>query len=212
MDISGLLIDWMNSCDKFAVYEHPTDDGCQRTHCHIVAVRTKIVSDSVKARFKAKGIILKGNSDWTFKDFDEAKNPFIYLSKGKHDPIIVKGYDLTWIHDQRGAYVAPVKKELRKEKVDSDCPVKDYLMESLRDKYQKDSMLDYDLVHIMKWAIGMYRRKKGSVPSPGHFKPVIVNLFYSLCEWQVSDGLRNSDEINDIYDKGMVYLGYFRDV
>lgn len=215
-DISGILIDWSAKCTDFLVYEHPQEDGPERTHCHLIVVESSITDEAFKQRCKAKGLTLKGNKEWSFKALDMTKNPVIYCSKGKYDPKYNKGFEPQYVAAQRALYVPPKVKVDEKRPTQPDTLLDEFLV-LLLNKYEGDkSLIDWSIVDVMRWSTGIYFRKKGCFPKPGSFKPTIASLYVHLKEKQVTDGFIENMTINghssasaDFFGTALDYLGYF---
>lgn len=215
-DLSGVLTVWADNCKKFLVYEHPQEDGSERTHCHLIVVESTITDEAFKQRCKSKGLNLKGNKEWSFKALDMTKNPLVYCSKGKYDPKLNKGFEPQYVADERDKYVPPKDKSDEKRATQPNTLLDEFL-EKLLKKYDSDvSLVEWTIVDVMRWSTGIYFSKKGCFPKPGSFKPTIASLYVHLKERQIKDGYVTSTVIdgvssasNDFFGIALDYLGYF---
>lgn len=88
-DISGLVITWAERAKRLVCYEHIGDET-EKTHIHIAVESSEICKKQMKnlvSKYR-----LKGNEDWTFKDYDEGDTAMVYMTKGKLEPKYMKGY------------------------------------------------------------------------------------------------------------------------
>lgn len=95
-EVKELVTDIEKISQQMVVYQHDSDEDVNRTHIHIYAYEVSLSEDTIRNRIK-KVIIEK--LDWSFSK-TYGKRPDIrridmgaisYGSKGKYDPVLVKG-------------------------------------------------------------------------------------------------------------------------
>lgn len=104
------------------VYEHLTDNEVKQTHCHFY-IFCPYSTDTLKNRFKEciPSKTKKGNSFWSFKTeykpygsdktIPVDRNCITYMSKGKLDPSMMKGFTQDEIDGYKSGWVEqPVKR------------------------------------------------------------------------------------------------------
>lgn len=73
-------------CERVIIYQHNADTSVKRTHIHGLVFGCTRKEDTVRNRF------FKGKYDYSLKS--KVDDMFItYMSKGKLDPVFVKGFD-----------------------------------------------------------------------------------------------------------------------
>lgn len=109
--------------ERLIVYAH--NDGCERPHIHFLIENTTISTDTIKNWIKKdlKTTVFP-KSDWSFKQTFGENSPvdygyITYMSKGKYEPIFVKGFTESEIKEYRDAWktVAPKTKNLVQSKI-----------------------------------------------------------------------------------------------
>jgi len=80
-------------CDVLVVYEHEADEDISRTHIHCYADNPQVSTDTMKNWVKkALGTTKFPKTDWSFEEAQDVG--FItYMSKGRLDPLLVKGIE-----------------------------------------------------------------------------------------------------------------------
>lgn len=88
-DLSGMVAIWSERASKVVVYEH-TGEQTEKTHIHMVIIGSSVCKKQLK---NLVGYLnLKGNEDWSFKDYDGNETAMTYMTKGTLDPKYIKGY------------------------------------------------------------------------------------------------------------------------
>lgn len=109
--------------ERLIVYAH--NDGCERPHIHFLIENTTISTDTIKNWIKKdlKTTVFP-KSDWSFKQTFGENSPvdygyITYMSKGKYEPIFVKGFTESEIKEYKDAWktVAPKTKNLVQSKI-----------------------------------------------------------------------------------------------
>lgn len=76
--------------EKMIVYEHSEDP--ENTHVHMYLVGTQVSTDTLKNYIRHKrGGNDRGNKFWSFKTATDS-GCISYMTKGKYDPVYVKGF------------------------------------------------------------------------------------------------------------------------
>lgn len=88
-DLSGLVAIWSARADKVVVYEH-TGEETEKTHIHMVIIGSDVCKKQL--RNLVKYLNLKGNEDWSFKEYDGNDTAMTYMTKGELEPKYIKGY------------------------------------------------------------------------------------------------------------------------
>jgi len=90
-DASGVVALWASRSEKLVVYEH-VGSLTEKVHIHLV-----MICDTHKKQLRnigmATGLDLKGNKNCSFKEYDGSETPYVYMTKGEHDPKFIKGYE-----------------------------------------------------------------------------------------------------------------------
>ena len=134
-EIKELMLSWADEALAFLVYEHTPDDGCAKTHCHILARSIK-PRKRLYERAIWKNLKLEGSKDFGFDKFKEDKNTIPYMTKGIFDPKLVKGYNQDFLDKQKLAWTEP-KKESIKAKVERKQATHWQLIELIRERYNE---------------------------------------------------------------------------
>lgn len=130
--------------EKIVVYQH---DDSNRVHIHALILNCPILVIAVKRRIEK--VLGKVNaSDWSFKTSDITDNFITYMSKGKLDPLYVKGFDADKIDGYRLSWVAP-KKQSKLSVKDKTQTFKDIINEVCA--ISKD--LDYQNYQDIKFVV-----------------------------------------------------------
>lgn len=93
-------------CNSVAVYQHDADEDVSRTHCHMVLKGIQVCRKQVLNIMKSS-LQMEGNADFAAKACDESQQPFIYMSKGKLDPVFLKEYSAEQALDWKNLWVEP---------------------------------------------------------------------------------------------------------
>lgn len=113
------LKEYFNSFEQMVVYQHDADEEVSRTHVHAL-VETSVSTDTLKNRLqKILGYRLP-KADWAFsmkgKDGTPIEDRFVtYMSKGKLQPIALKGFTQEQCDSYKGLWVEQ-SKPLREKK------------------------------------------------------------------------------------------------
>lgn len=97
----------MNVCESLIAYEH--SEKADNIHVHLLLLKCQVSTDTLKNYIKSSGPVppRAGNKFWSFKTCDnDLKTPITYMSKGKLDPFIVKGFTQEEINDCKDRWVA----------------------------------------------------------------------------------------------------------
>lgn len=114
-DMSGVIHVWAKSCTQMAVYQHSPDQGCTKTHVHMIMLGcTYKTCETLKKQFyKLTGSELDGNElwEWTHKEWEGQPDlSFItYMSKGELRPVFVKDITDEEIEELRKKWVSHPK-------------------------------------------------------------------------------------------------------
>lgn len=128
-------------CSRFAIYEHPADSKVERTHIHALLMGLTVSTDTLKNKITdCLKVRPKGNKEWSFKTkykpyksntfIDVDDNYITYMSKGKFEPKIYKGYTKEEIDAYKAKYV-PMGVEATIDIVDGHFVVNDNEQKSL---------------------------------------------------------------------------------
>jgi len=170
-----------------AVYEHPADSGCKRTHCHILIEQCKVKDDALRrGLYKAlPAEKRKGNDLWSWEhkkwkdkhpnqQYDD--NMLTYMSKGSLAPSFVKGYSPALVEERKKQW-----------KITTPNPVK-----SSDDAYDEFKEIcksfDYEptqpktFMAVRKWLFTWYYRKTGKAPHATNYKRYACSLYMRLSE------------------------------
>lgn len=95
--------------DKVAAYEHMKDAKVSRTHVHIFLYGVQMSKAQLKAHHKDYFVepLTKGNSGWSWKEWDGDSKVLVYGSKGHIKPFFVKEYTDDFIEECRAAWKQP---------------------------------------------------------------------------------------------------------
>jgi len=97
-DVSGTVHVWALKCDKLVVYQHVGSET-EKVHVHLLLMSSSVSAERLK---QLSGLIGSGNEFWSFKTKSKKTGPLTdktsgqyitYMTKGKYDPMYVKGYD-----------------------------------------------------------------------------------------------------------------------
>lgn len=103
-----------SSVESIVVYQHDKDDTVSRTHIHMLVVGCKHSTDTLKNWIK-KHIGAVEKTDWSFKaakkEESERLRYIAYMSKGRLDPLLVRGFTEEFIEKCKSSWVDP--KEVR---------------------------------------------------------------------------------------------------
>lgn len=88
LELSLLFNVWAESCEKFAVIEHPADEEVSQTHCHFLMINCKFdTPEALKRRFQEiyPTETRKGNALWAWTHKDPVDETFLnYMVKGEY--------------------------------------------------------------------------------------------------------------------------------
>lgn len=92
-------------CSKVIVYEHI---DTKRLHCHALLQDCTVSTDTLKNWIKkALGVTKVIPDNWSFKTADLNIKYITYMSKGKFDAKLVKGFSPEEIQEYKAAWVPP---------------------------------------------------------------------------------------------------------
>ena len=92
------------SCLRLIAYEH--GDGA-RPHCHAIVEGATVSTDTMKNWIKrALSMTVFPRSDWEFKSFDGNLKAITYMTKGKYEPVFVKGFESDQINTLKGNWLS----------------------------------------------------------------------------------------------------------
>lgn len=183
-DASGILHLWSDTCFQMVIYEHEADEGCARTHLHVLMLGCNVKEEALKRMFY-KGLpdeTRKGNELWSWVHDewrkahpDEEYNDSLitYMSKGKLRPVYSKNFPVTIVDQRTREWIEPTKPS--NEKYDE---YKEML---------KDAVKDFDkrrpnLSEVRSWSMRWYWRRDGRLPNAGSYKRNAASVFLHLTE------------------------------
>lgn len=114
-DISGLAQLWSQSCDTFALVQHPADGKTKRIHCHMLLGNCKIKPDSLHAQRLKMGIttpriswISEKVQKGEFKGKEYTVDQLLkYMLKGKHNPLVLKNISQDLVQTSVNDWIEP---------------------------------------------------------------------------------------------------------
>lgn len=107
-------------CLRIIAYEHL--DGA-RPHCHAYVVGAEVTTDTMKNWVKqALNVTKYPKSDWAFTTKTKDNKPLddgyiIYMSKGRYEPVCVKGFAPEEVAKHKGNWI-DYHKKMRERKID----------------------------------------------------------------------------------------------
>lgn len=98
------------------VYEHSQDTGTSagKTHIHFV-IKDAQKRERIYEQKWWKQLALKGNEDFSFKLLDPTKDPYIYMAKGKLEPVFNTMRSLDELRQDRELWKEPGQKTVVNE-------------------------------------------------------------------------------------------------
>lgn len=117
-DLSGLVHTWAARADKMVVYEHCGDET-EKVHIHMVIINPDVTKKQLKNLVPTYN--LKGNGDWSFKNYDGDDTAMVYMTKGVLDPKYMKGYTVEDADFWKLQYKFPRQKPNRLLDLYEDC-------------------------------------------------------------------------------------------
>lgn len=131
-DMSGVVHDWSETCEKMVVYQHDADAEVPRTHLHFLIVNCKHKSpEALKRKFHSRvetDLVANELWAWTHKDYPNPDEGFIpYMTKGNLAPVFVKNFSPDELEAARAKWIEPIPKGkclLTDEKEDTKKPKK----------------------------------------------------------------------------------------
>lgn len=171
-DMSGVVHDWSETCEKMVVYQHDADKEVPRTHLHFLMINCKHKSpEALKRKFHSRvETALEANElwAWTHKDFPNPDEGFIpYMTKGHIAPVFVKNFSPTELETARTQWVEPPPKEKVSDKEDTKKPKKKTrreLVDIISARYKaidkKHDLLDRIADEITKIVIDVLNEEK----------------------------------------------------
>lgn len=126
---------WVESlaAPRVLAVQHDADDEVSRTHTHILIVASPVEALALKHKLERMcGKFTKG--DWAFpklKD-DDFNHIAVYMSKGKHDYSMMKGFDFDW-DNIKSQWIEPTKTQTQLDKNGSVIKI---------DKMKQSQMID----------------------------------------------------------------------
>lgn len=181
---------WSDKCQKIIVYEHPADESVSETHIHVLIMGCEVKQEQL-SRIYYKFLSSderKGNQLWAWEHKKwKANHPgqdyndemITYMSKGKFDPMYVKGFDNELIALRKSQWVEPVKQadnvlKSRDKKVDEWDEIQtDFLEKWL-------SIDDCNFERVRTWTMSWYWKKYGRLPVTSVYKRNAGSLW---CLW-----------------------------
>lgn len=137
-DMSGVVQEWSNSCEKMVVYQHDADKEINRVHLHMVMIDCKYKTpEALKRQFHSRvKTDLKGNALWSWEHGkSEPGMSFItYMSKGELASVFVKNILPAEIEELRLQWKQPTPKgNLLTERKESAKTKYDLVQEMLQE-------------------------------------------------------------------------------
>lgn len=103
--MSRVISRWLLECDKMVVYQHE-GERTGKVHIHLAIEGSRVCREQL--RNIANDMLvhpLKGQGDWSFKEWDRGDKYIVYMTKGKHDPSFNKGFEEVYLSKCKGQYV-----------------------------------------------------------------------------------------------------------
>ena len=166
------------------VYEHEADEGCSRTHLHILMVGAQVKEEALKRMFYKvhPDENRKGNDLWSWSHDDwKKKNPnkeyddtlITYMAKGKLRPVYVKNIPADIVEKRTREWVEPTSQ--KSEKYDE---YQDMLKDAVKDWENRRPTLD----SIRSWAMRWYWKRDGKLPHATSYKRNAGSVYLQLVE------------------------------
>jgi len=147
LDASGVILRIAEQCESIIVYEH--SEGCERPHIHALIQDLKRSYDTVSGWMKS---VCPARSDRSLgTSYGKEKKPidlgFIsYMSKGKYDPVFVKGISEQEIVERKAqGYYQPITNDFIDVALENGKLVK---------KVSPSKKLQIDMLEEMRAEIG----------------------------------------------------------
>lgn len=92
-------------CERIIAYEHSED--ITRIHCHLILTSVTVSTDTLKNYIRKHCPVppRAGNKYWSFKQANDTHGAITYMSKGKYDPFVMKGFTQEEVEDSKGRWV-----------------------------------------------------------------------------------------------------------
>lgn len=124
-DVSGMIMDWAARSAKIVCYEHVGTET-EKVHIHVLIVDAEVEKKMLKTLVSRFG--LKGNGDWSWKQRkDLSDTPMVYMTKGKLDPVYLKGYTQQDADNWKSRWVEKCDQTIWEKVVDYCYDDKDYM-------------------------------------------------------------------------------------
>lgn len=200
-DISGVISQWYNLCEKVAIFEHPADRTVKRTHCHLLLMGCTVKAEALKRRFTKEYPNEGGNKFWKWESKREPSVPIIrYFSKGRFHSKYLQGitqeeeehYRSLWVGD-KPAILDDVISQLGDTNEIVVKPQQTLITESFNYKAKKANQWDemlrafinkwtatdhVPLDVIRKWAFHWFFTNTGQIPPVSLYKQRVASLYY----------------------------------
>lgn len=98
----------LNVCSQVIAYEHA--EKRENIHIHMILIDCQVSTDTLKNYIRKTGLVpvgdskQKGNAFWSFKSAYEPLGAMTYMSKGKHEPFVNKGFTQEVIDECKGKW------------------------------------------------------------------------------------------------------------
>jgi len=168
-DISGVVQEWSETCEKMVVYEHQRDAKVNRTHCHMLLINCKYKTpEALKRQFHSRvKTTMKGNELWSWESkYGEPNDSFIkYMTKGtlaeifskNYSPAELEGHRLQWQDlTPKGETLLTEKKESSKSKYD----LVQEMLNSLDENYVQGKCTRYLADYLVSVVLNVLRKNR----------------------------------------------------
>jgi len=176
--------------ESIIVYEH---DEASRVHIHALLKGCSIQLLSLKRRIeKVVGKVSK--TDWSFKTTEITDQFITYMSKGKLEPVFVKGFTPEQIASYRSAWIERVKVQTKLTKVNDKATYKEILCE-VKKLIPKDSgfyFCNYDDAMYVARNLNRILTEKDIITSRYKVRDMLDTLFRDLDNETFSSKVVNS--------------------
>lgn len=171
-DVSGVVRRWALSADTLLCYQH-VGSVTEKVHVHLLVMGCGVTSDRLKQYAQELGITGGGNKFWSFKSKSKVAGPLTqdtapryitYMTKGKYDPMYVKGYDDVFLAECKAAWVDPPEEESKMSRLYNRFD--DYMYEWLRERpdrcvfgtFLPNPLVDADVVAGLarRWSFALH--------------------------------------------------------
>lgn len=103
-----IITTWASKVSKMVVYQH-TGEKTEKTHIHIMIIGSAITKKQLRNLAVKQGPKdwVKGQERMSFTEYDGSEMPFIYMTKGKYDPVYLQNYTKEQADEWKSKWVEP---------------------------------------------------------------------------------------------------------